>query len=271
MDVAAADVASVAPLAGVLRRYAYAYTAAHDFAVCADIMVEDYTLLMGEHEIRGRDGSYIPATRRQFRQFPTLNFTVHDLLLGEDRAALVFSEHGYSTLHETCSAWTGVSLYRWDGKRLTECRVEQDYHARTAQHRSGTAHPVSAPGLDPWIATPRPAAPGVEEAVRGWLSEGGLDAAPVGCLDDEHCAEPARILLDDQRTTVLDLFAAGDRAAFHVRTDGSYRGGLPGLDGHVGRPGKRYASGIVTVDGGVVSGVRAVTDRIAAARRLTAG
>ncbi len=42
---------SIAPLAASLRRYCFAYTASHDPSVCDDIMVEDYTLHMGEFEI----------------------------------------------------------------------------------------------------------------------------------------------------------------------------------------------------------------------------
>ena len=52
------------PLAALLRRYAFAYTAAHDFGVCSQIMVDDYVLRMGEHELRGRDTEYIPAATR---------------------------------------------------------------------------------------------------------------------------------------------------------------------------------------------------------------
>ena len=82
------DEGSPAPLAALLRRYSYAYTANHDLGVCPQIMTEDYVLRMGEHTLSGRDGAYLLASQRQFRQFPTLGFTVHDLVLGDDRAAL---------------------------------------------------------------------------------------------------------------------------------------------------------------------------------------
>lgn len=71
-------------------------------------------------------------------------------------------------------------------------------------------------------------------------------------------------------SAILDVFTAGDRAAFHVRADGSYLGGLAGLAGQEGRSASRYATGLVTVSGGTVRAVRAVTDRLAAERRLTA-
>jgi len=259
---------SVHPLSELLRRYSYAYTAAHDFEVCRQIMIEDYTLLMGEHVVRGREEQYIPATARQYRQFPTLGFTVHDLLVGPDRAALHFSEHGYSTLHGCGCSWSGISTYRWDGTRLAECRVEQDYFARREQQRTSEAQPVPSPALDPWHTEGELPAPGVEHAVRSWLTGGGLAGAAPGSLDDEHCRAPARMRLDGASVEVLDLFGAGRRAAFHVRTIGSYAGGLPGLDEHLGSSASLYCTGIATVsdDGNV--GVRAITDRLAAERRL---
>lgn len=258
------------PLAALLRRYAFAYTAAHDFAVCEQIMVEDYLLRMGEHELRGRDVEYIPATAKQYRQFPGLGFTVHELVLGEERAALHFTEHGRSTLRGSSASWTGVSLYRWDGARLTECRVEQDYYGRRGQLHSGVAHPVAAPGLDPWSAPATPPDQAAEDTVRRWLSGGGLADTPLGGLDDEAHGTIRRVLLSAPSTTVLDLFGAGPRVAFHVRLAGDYAGGLDHLDGHRHRPATLYVTGLATVTGGAVTDVRAITDRLAAERRLDA-
>jgi predicted ester cyclase len=248
------------PLAALLRRYSFGYTAAHDFAVCRELMVEDYVLRMGEHEVRGRDTAYVPATEKQYRQYPGLGFTVHELVLGEDRAALHFTEHGRSVLHGGGAAWSGISLYRWDGARLVECRVEQDYAGRRAQQRSGRAHRVQAPGIDPWTVDPSPAGAATESVVRDWLGVGGLADAPAGSLDDEHSAAPDRVLLDGATTTVLDLFAAGDRAAFPVLVEGT----------RDGRPAALYATGLASVAGGEVVAVRAITDRLAAERRLGA-
>jgi hypothetical protein len=258
----------LSPLAALLRRYAYAYTAAHDFAVCAELMVPDYVLRMGENEIRGRDDQYVPATAKQYRQYPGLGFTVHDLVLGEDRAALHFTEHGRSTLLGGLAAWRGVSLYRWDGARLVECLVEQDYHARREQQRAGTPQPILAPGLDPWTAVAAPADPETERLARSWLLAGGLLDAPIGSLDDEHCAPPRRALLSRAEVGVLDLFTAGRRAAFHVVHRGRYAGGLPDLDGYRHRDFSLYASGIATVDDDGRVEVTAVTDRLGAEQRL---
>jgi hypothetical protein len=258
------------PLAALLRRYAFAYTAAHDFAVCRDLMVDDYVLRMGEHEIRGRDAEYVPATAKQYRQYPGLGFTVHDLVLGEDRAALHFTEHGRSVLHGGCAAWSGISLYRWNGSRLVECRVEQDYYSRRTQQRSGRAHPIAPPGIDPWTADPQAPASRTETAVRQWLARGGLADAPLGSLDDEHAAPARRMLLSAPSTSVLDLFTAGDRAAFHVLVQGRYAGGLDRLDHARPEGGALYVTGLVRVVDGEVGAIRVITDRLAAERRLNA-
>ena len=256
------------PLSELLRRYSYGYTAAHDFDVARQIMVEDYRLLMGEHVVRGREEQYIPATARQYRQFPTLGFTVHDLLVAPDRAALHFSEHGYSTLHSCYCTWSGISTYRWDGARLVECRVEQDYFARREQQRTTRPNALPAPAIDPWNTAGEAAESGVEDAVRSWLTNGGLADSPRGSLDDEHCVDPTRMRLDDPTVEVLDLFGAGRRAAFHVRSTGTYAGGLPGLDEHLGRAATLYGCGIATVSGDGAVRAHAITDRLAAERRL---
>jgi hypothetical protein len=262
------DEDSPAPLAALLRRYSYAYTASHDLDVCPQIMTDDYVLRMGEYTMRGRDEAYIPATQRQFRQFPTLGFAVHDLVLGEDRAALWFTEHGYSTLHGAASSWNGVSLYRWNGARLTECRVEQDYYSRRSQQLSGQPIPVVSPALDPWIGHPHGPDATTDDVSRTWLEQNGIAAAPSGSLDDEHCCSAQRMVLDDPQVTVLDLFTAGDRAAFHLRVDGSYGGGLNGQDRHIGCRASLYASGLLTVTHGRISSARIVTDRLSAERRM---
>lgn len=258
------------PLAALLRRYAFAYTAAHDFAVCRDIMVDDYVLRMGSFEIRGRDDQYIPATQKQYRQYPGLGFTVHELVLGEDRAAFHFTEHGRSMVHGGQASWQGVSLYRWNGERLLECRVEQDYYGRRAQQRTARPHPVRPPGLDPWTSQANPADADVETVARGWLESNKLSDAPIGSLDDEADAPARRMLLGAPSTEILDLFGSGDRVAFHVLTRGTYAGGLDDCDHVRGRAASLYASGLLTVRDGVVTDVRAVTDRLAAERRLAA-
>lgn len=257
-------------LAAILRRYCFAYTASHDLTVCDEIMVDDYVLRMGEHEIRGRDDRYKPATQRQYRQFPGLGLTVHGLLVTPDRAALHFSEHGLSVLTGTAAAWNGISLYRWDGHRLTECRVEQDYSSRRRQLQSGDADPVAAPAHDPWARPVEEPDAEVEAVTRRWLQTGGLATLPAGWLDDEPVAAAARVTLAEPIVEVLDCFSGAHRAAFHARASGEVRTWAGGPAAAIGRPATVYYAGVVDVADGRVTHARVVSDRLAAERRVTA-
>jgi SnoaL-like domain len=248
----------VHPLAALLRRYAYAYTAAGDVAVCRELMVPAYELTMGAVTLHGRDEEYLPAVLRQLRQFPALGFTVHDLVLGLDRAALRFTEHGRSARTGTAAAWSGISLYRWDGARLTHCRVEQDYASRRRQLEAGACHPVPPPAVDPWTVPPAAPDPAAEDAVRAWLAAGGIAALPPGCLDDEHARPPDRLLPSGGAARVLDVFSAGQRVAFHA----SLMGGVSSSTAGGTSGGTRYVAGIAEVDHGTVTGARCVTDRV---------
>jgi predicted ester cyclase len=261
---------TVSLLAARLRRYCFAYTASHDPSVCDDIMVEDYALYMGEFEIRGRDENYKPAAEKQYRQFPGLGMTVHELLVTPDRAALHFSEHGRSVLTGTVAAWSGISLYHWDGSRLTDCRVEQDYFSRRAQLRSGRPNAVDAPAHDPWTTEVEQPDPGVEGAARAWLADGGIGTLPARSVDDEPATPQARIVLDDPEVEILDCFAGAERAAFHVAATGTITAWPGPADGHVGRRTVVYYSGIARVHDGVVTAARVISDRLAVERRLTA-
>jgi predicted ester cyclase len=232
-------------------------------------MVPDYVLHMGEHQVRGRDGPYVAATAKQYRQFPGLALTVHDVVVGEDRIAMHFTEHGRSTVANQCAAWSGVSLYRWNGEQLTECRVEQDYFARRQQLTGSKTDVIPAPAADPWTERPLQASPTTEQAVRDWLCQGGISEAPAGSLDNEHSARARRPLLADPQVSVLDMFTAGHRAAFHAVVRGRYQGGLGSLGECRDQDASLYVAGLATVEGGRVK-VRAVTDRLAAARRLIA-
>ncbi|MGM7670553.1 nuclear transport factor 2 family protein [Microbacterium sp. A93] len=254
----------------LLRDYAYAYTASHDFDVCDRLMVKDYVLRMGEFEIRGRDDAYKPATEKQYRQYPGLGFTVHDFMTSGNRAALRFSEHGKSLLTGKDASWRGVSLYRWDGERLTECRVEQDYFSRRRQSEGAASHPVPAPGTDPWTDSLAAESDPVESSVRRWLEHGELFASDDVEFDDESEAGHERARLEGLSVDVLDLFSCGERAAFHIRADGVYAGGLGAeFDSLIGTPGSLYASGYVSTSAGAITG-HVVTDRLSYTRRLAA-
>ena len=99
--------------------------------------------------------------------------------------------------------------------------MEQDYFARRVQQRTGVPDPILSPLVDAWSGSGEAPAEGVEETVRAWLVGGGLDATPIGSLDNEFCAEPERMRLDGPSVEVLDLFGAGQRVAFHVLAGGA--------------------------------------------------
>ncbi|AWB91260.1 nuclear transport factor 2 family protein [Aeromicrobium chenweiae] len=259
----------LSPFAELLRIYAYGYTASHDFTVCDRIMVEDYVLHMNTFSLRGRDEQYKPATAKQYRQYPGLGFTVHGFISNGERAALHFTEHGRSVLSGTSASWQGVSMYRWDHERLTECRVEQDYFSRAAQQHDGVPLPVSAPALDPFMAPDEPASPHIEDVVRAWLESSRWLDDPEITRDDATPGAPlARF--DAPTSRVIDLFSASDQAAFHVSVSGAYAGGLGDAhDGLRGVDGELYATGLVRVVDGRITG-HVVTDRYTYLRRLAA-
>jgi predicted ester cyclase len=268
----------ITPFHALMRRYSFAYTASHDFSQLASLMVDDYLLRMGEHEIRGRDTAYRAATQRQYDQFPGLGFTVHRLVTNGERLALVFTEHGASRRHGgRPAAWRGVSLYHWDGTRLLDCTVEQDYFARRRQLSDGVPDPVGTPGHDPWSAPVAAEDVAALNSVVAWLRQGGLDSAPSDRFDDGPAgAVPVRPVLADAQWTVLDAFSAGPEVPFAARVDGVYDGGLPGLDDQRGIPASLFCTGIAeSRSGGAPGGCRtvrlveAVTDRTGLARRLT--
>ncbi|WP_156022636.1 nuclear transport factor 2 family protein [Sphingobium indicum] len=259
------------PLSHVMQKYCFGYTATHDFSVADQILADDYTFHMGEHMFTGREEAYKPAAERQFKAYPGLGFTVHEFFSNGDRCAMYFSEHGYSTQFDANTAWHGVSLYRWNGERLTECRIEQDYYGRRRQLSTKAPDPIDPPAYSPWSGPIEAACEENEQVVRQWLEQGGLLRSRIGSLDDERVAPlVARAILTGEKATVLDLMSAGQRVAFQVRIEGDYAGGLAELDGHEGQRASLYATGIVHVSGGKIGLVRAVTDRYTMERRILA-
>lgn len=259
----------LSPLATLLRRYAYGYTANHDFAVCDEIMVDDYVLHMNTFSLRGRDEQYKPATAKQYGQYPGLGFTVHGFVSNGHRAALHFTEHGRSIVSGTSASWQGISMYRWDHKRLTECRVEQDYFSRAAQQRSGEPVPVSPPALDPFMTPDASASAQAEEIVRAWLESSQWFEDPQVSWDDAIPGSP-RTRLRDPVSRVIDLFSAGTHVGFHVAVSGTYAGGLGDEhDALQSVHAELYATGLVEVIDERTAG-HVVSDRHTFLRRLAA-
>lgn len=258
------------PLSHLMQRYSFAYTATHDFSVADQIMRDDYTFYMGESVFVGRDKAYKPAADRQFQAYPGLGFTVHDFFSNGDRCAMYFSEFGHSVKFGTNVAWHGLSLYRWDGRHLTECRIEQDYYGRRRQLESKCPDPIDQPAYAPWTGAVRPTDAQSENRAVTWLKDGGLLKSAAGSLDDEQVAPAAkaRVRFENERTEILDILSAGSRVAFQARIDGTYVGGLDALAGREGANACLYATGIVDLKDGAVVRLRAVTDRYNIERRI---
>src|SRR5690348_4138109 len=242
------------PFVALMRRYCIDYTARHDLSVCDDIMDPGYTLHMGTHDLAGRDGAYKPAAAAQFRQFPGLCLTVSEIVCSGDRLALRFTEHGASVRHDgALAAWAGIGLYRWDGQRLLENYVEQDYLTRRRPD------PVDPPAVAPWDTRSCPADLAAEKVVRAWLDAG--DLSPVTADDGRPPHRPLAV----SRTDVTVLFSAGPKVAFHAVQHGPLTGEDPRFAGH----GEAFlhVAGVVRVEGGRVAGGRVVRDRLGLLRR----
>lgn len=253
------------PFVGLMRRYVLDYTNRQDTAVCADIMDPGYTLRMGDHVLSGRDEHYIPAAVRQFRQFPGLCLTVHEIVTNGDRLALSFSEHGASVEHDGATAsWTGIGVYRWNGTQLVENYVEQDYLSRRRQLRSGRPNPVGAPAIAPWDTVAAARNQDVENLVGTWI-ETGLRSDRI--RENDATRGPR---LDDVVATIDDIFSAGSTVAFRATLHGRYAGGLLELDKrYIGARTALHATGIVHTRDGVIDSGHIVTDRLNLVRALS--
>ena len=254
------------PFVALMRRYVIDYTNSHDLSVCDSIMEPDYVVQICGMSL-ARDAAYKPAVAHIFDQFPGLCLAVHDVITNGERLAMRFSEHAADADGRLC-CWAGIALYRWNGTKLTECRVEQDFLSRQRQLSLGDADPLAPPHHDPWTTTRAVAAdPAAERAVRAWLASRGLDA-PSGRIDDVDVARH-RPIIDPTAVEVLDLFSAGSRVAFHAVVTGRYGGGLPDAEEHRGREAELRMTGIAEVEGETVAGVNVVTDRLGTWSQLT--
>lgn len=260
------------PFVALMRRYCIDYTSVHDQSVCDEIMAEDYTVTIAGRTLEMPD--YREAVTAAFRRYPTLALTVHEMILSGDRLAMRFSEHGAAADDpDRVAAWPGISLYRWGGRKLRSCRVEQDFLGRDEQTVSGVTGPLPPPHPDPWATTRDTAADAVaEQAVRTWLD--GLAEHPsatlagdgVEVLESEPVPAP---LLSDAQVTVDDLFSAGTTVAAAVTLRGAYAGGLPGVDlAALGTKVDLPVTLLADTTDGTVTGVRLVRDRYGMVRRL---
>jgi len=255
------------PMVALVRRWAVDWLNGQHPEACGDVLAPEYALLIGGYLLGPRE-TYVPATLAQLSRYPGLVVTTHQLVVSGDRVAIVFTESGASSrLGGRAAAWTGVSLFRGDGRRLTHCWAEEDYYGRRRQLESGQCDPVAPPAAAPWDTVPQDPDPGAEEAVRDWLAGPDLRAADVVC-DDEGTGQSAERLLDVTGCEVTELFSAGEHVAFSAVQSGTYLGGLTGLDDRVGRPARLNLAGLVQVRDGRVVGGRVVRDRLGTVRAL---
>jgi hypothetical protein len=246
------------PFVALMRTYCIDYTNSHDQSLYDEIMEPDYVVHISGFDL-DRDGLYSRAVADIFERAPGLGLVVHELLLNDDRLCMRFSEHAAMTTPDgpRLACWAGIGLYKWNGSRLTENYVEQDYLAMQEQLATGNPHPLEPPHLDPWTTTaPVSADPGAEATVRAWLEAGALGdvAAPL---------DVASVVIDD-------LFSVGTRVPFHVTLTGAYRGGLPAVtEEHLGTEVTLQVAAIAAVEGSMVRVPHAVSTRLGVVAQLT--
>ena len=251
--------AHVSPV-NLARRWVVDYFNRHDASAAREFATSDYTLEIGEYTFAGRDEQWLPAVQKQMDTFPGLGMTVHQILAGTNRVAVLFTQHGASGGsggRQTC--WSGVAIYRSNGQQLTGCVAQEDYLTRQRQLKSGVADPIEAPAPAPWDTAALPADPQAEAVVRQWLTTSWPGVVSGVRCDDEHIiGVPLAFAVESGAIT--ELFSSGSEVAFHVRQTGRYLGGLPGV-APAGRVCVLHCNGMVRVQDGQVHSGRVIRDR----------
>ena len=243
------------------RRWVVDYFNRHDSNAAREFTTPDYTLHIGEYVFAGRDDQWLPAVQKQMDTFPGLGMTVHQVLAGSHRVAVLFTQHGASGGgggRITC--WSGVAIYRSNGQQLSGCVAQEDYMTRQRQLKSGVADAIEAPAPAPWDTVATSPNPQAETVVRQWLTASWPSSVMGVRCDDEHITGvPLAFRVESGEIT--EMFSAGCEVAFHIRQTGRYLGGLPGVEPRA-LTSVLHCNGIVRVqDGQVVSG-RVIRDRI---------
>jgi len=264
------------PFVALMRKYCIDYTNSHDQSLYDEIMEPDYVVHISGFDLP-REPVYRAAVTDIFQRAPGLGLVVHEFVLNGDRLCMRFSEHGSMPAGDDAggsarrlACWRGIGLYKWNGKRLTENYVEQDY--LSAHHQVAGAsdpHALDPIHLDPWIATEAVASNAeAEETVRTWLAKGDLTNATSHRIDDSTTDEA---VIDFTEVTVNDLFSAGNRVPFHITARGPYRGGVDDVpDDCVGQDAAMNVAGIASVgDDGAIDDVRAITTRMTVRSQFT--
>ena len=199
----------------LLRRWVVEYFNGQNADAARWFVAPDYVLSIGDVVFAGRDEAWLPAVDVQMTAYPGLGMTVHQTLTGDGWAAIWFSEHGRPT-DGISAVWSGVGIYRADGKVLTGCVAQEDYMTRRRQLRSGVADQVDAPAVAPWDTRTEPENRQAEQVVLDWLSRGWPCAeTEVRCDDDHITGTPLEFKA--AMTQVGELLSSGDYVAFNVR------------------------------------------------------
>lgn len=244
----------------LMKRYCIDYVNVGDQSVTKNLMVEDYLLRMGDHEVVGRDTNYHAATAQQMRQYPGLLLTVHEMATSGDRLMMRFSEHGRRAKDGLYCAWGGIGLYRWNGEKLVHNNVEQDYFSRRRQIAEKIPDIVDHPAIAPFNGDGEAPVSAHEAVVRAWLESGGLSETPGVHCDEAWQGKPQMRAIEQDSIAINDLFSVGNRVAFHVTQTGRVApdfGELP-----AGTPAKLHAAGIVHVEGDAVASGRVIRNRM---------
>lgn len=216
------------PFVALMRRYCIDYTNSHDQSIYPEIFVDGYTVNINGVAL-DRDSAYGPLVEQLFAEAPGLGLTVHELVLNGDRLCMRFSEHAAMPTPEgrRLAAWRGIGLYKWDGERLVENFVEQDFLGRRTQLMTGQPDDLEPAHLDPWMSTvPTPADPEAEDAGRAAVLADALHTARWAQIDDRLGRDVQPLVVSPDDVTINDVFSAGRRVAVHATITGSYRGGI---------------------------------------------
>lgn len=240
------------------RRWVVDYFNSQDEAAAREFCESGYTLHIGSTVFAGRDEQWLPAVRVQMDRFPGLGMTVHQVVACDDRAAVLFTQHGADGGvggRQTC--WGGIAIYERRGDRLAGCVAQEDYMTRQRQLKTGVPDPIESPAPAPWDTGIQAPDAQAEQVVREWLAGTWPKPEPVR-VDDEYLTGSV-LSFEVKDTHVGQLWSSGSDVVFYARQTGVCHGGLAGVA--PGSVGVLHVNGMVRVEGGRIVSGRVVRDR----------
>jgi hypothetical protein len=243
------------PFLKLMKTYCIDYTNSHDTSWLPAIMTDDYVVNICGHRLQ-RSASYQESVEALFADAPGLNITIHEIYFNGDRLAMRFSEHAtFVSRNNARATWRGFSTYTWDGTRLTECWVEQDFFSRYQQFKSGVPYAPRSPAIDAWMTSPTPEDPNALSAALNWLQTFDLSRATSHSIDDSDDNPAWTMPIVPRKVEITDAFSAGGKVPFHATVTGTL---TPGDGKEVRMP----VCGVITVAStGAIEQVEAVFDR----------